>query len=303
MKTIRIISPSGVIDPLYIDQAAARLRSWGFDVSEGQYARCQAGRFAGTDEQRIADIVQAFNDQPDFILCSRGGYGLQRILSDLQSPISNLRSAISNIQSPIPTLIGFSDITALHQLCGLQGWQSIHGLMCKHIATLPEDSEPLRAFRRLLEGDSLSYPLPQHPLNRNGNVSGYLCGGNLSVLYGLQGTPYSLQALMDTRAAQPILFIEDIAERHYHIDRMMNNLKMSGVLARLGGLIVGQFSDCEDDPSMGGTVYDTIRHAVDEYDYPVYFNFPAGHVDNHFPLVFGQAAVQNNQLSLSPLVN
>ena len=162
---------------------------------------------------------------------------------------------------------------------------SLHALMCKHLAELPEDSEPVRLWHQALQGQPLTYTLPAHPLNRTGQVAGRLIGGNLSVLYGLQGTPYSLTRLLDADPDTPaILFLEDIAERHYHIDRMMQNLRMSGVLSRISGLVVGQFSDCEDDPSMHCTVSETILRATDEYDYPVLFDFPAGHVERNLPL-------------------
>ena len=273
---LRIISPSGAIDPVYIDQAAARLRSWGHEVSEGAHARGAWGRFAGTDEERLADIIAALADPSvDAILCSRGGYGLQRIIDQ-----------IPPITKPV---IGFSDITVLHQLSAISSQQSVHAIMCKHIATLPEDSEPLMALRRALNGEPLSYSVAPHPLNRDGSVEAPVFGGNLSVLYGLQGTPYSLQPSAISSQA-PILLIEDISERHYHIDRMMRNLKMSGVLANLSGLIVGQFSDCEDDPAMNCTVYETIKEAVAEYDYPVLFNAPFGHVEHNLPIWFGKEA-------------
>ncbi|MGN1247744.1 MAG: hypothetical protein ACI4UO_04060, partial [Paludibacteraceae bacterium] len=190
---------------------------------------------------------------------------------------------------------------------------------------------PLSMLQRALAHEALHYELPAHPLNRAGKIKGTLVGGNLSVLYGLQGTEYGLDERLrikdkrlnssdyalprpacgvkrcpvdieeggggtsETRVispsscvlnplSSPILFLEDIGERHYHIDRMMNNLRLSGVLANISGLIVGQFSDCEDDPSMGCTVYETIRHAVEPYHYPVVFNFPAGHVGENMPL-------------------
>ena len=263
---IRIISPSGVIDPSFIDGAATRLRAWGYIVSEGAHARDAWGRFAGTDEHRLADIVDAINDpEVDLILCSRGGYGLQRII-DRVPPITK-------------PLIGFSDITALHQAAGLNAQPTLHAIMCKHIATLPEDSEPILALREALAGETLNYRWQSHPLNRFGKACAPIIGGNLSVLYGLQATPYSLPA-----AQRSILLIEDIAERHYHIDRMMRNLRMSGVLANISGLIVGQFSDCDDDPLMSQTVYQTIKEAVADYDYPVIFNAPVGHVERNMPL-------------------
>jgi len=267
-----------VIDPAYIDGAATRLRAWGYLVSEGAHARDAWGRFAGTDADRLADIEEALQDPSvDAILCSRGGYGLQRIIDRVPS-----------ITKPI---IGFSDITALHQLSAISHQPSIHGLMCKHIATLPEDSEPVVAFRKALAGEALEYRWPAHPLNREGEAEGVIVGGNLSVLYGLQGTPYDLRSIYDLRFKiddlRPILLIEDICERHYHIDRMIRNLRMSGVLAHISGLIVGQFTDCEDDPQMGCSVYETIKEAVADYDYPVLFDAPVGHVDDNLPIRFG----------------
>jgi len=279
IKRIRIISPSGVIDPSYIDGAATRLRAWGYKVSVGAHAYDAWGRFAGTDENRLADIVEALNDPDvDAVLCSRGGYGLQRIIDRV--PV---------LTKPV---IGFSDITALHQAGAIHGCSTLHGIMCKHIATLPEDSEPIQALRRALAGETLSYRWDSHPLNRSGDAQGPLIGGNLSVLYGLQGTPFQISDFKfqisnhqsPITNQKPLLLIEDICERHYHIDRMMRNLRMSGVLARLGALIVGQFTDCEDDPLMQQTVYETIKEAVADYDYPLLFNAPVGHVEHNLPL-------------------
>lgn len=140
----------------------------------------------------------------------------------------------------------------------------------------------------------MHYQWESHPLNRLGVAEGKIIGGNLSVLYGLQGTEYDLRSIEDLRLkiedCKPILLIEDVGERHYHIDRMMRNLRMSGVLSHLGGLIVGQFSECEDDELMGCTVYETIKEAVADYDYPVLFNAPVGHVERNLPLVLNVPA-------------
>lgn len=275
---IRIVSPSGAIDPSYIDRAAARLRQWGFEVSEGQHARGHEGRFAGTAEQRLEDLTAALNDpQTDIILCSRGGYGLQQIIDRLPKEVGTRK-----------TIVGFSDITLLHQWCALRGWESLHAPMCKHIAEWAEDDRSLVNEREALAGQVLHYEIEAHALNRKGEAKGTLIGGNLSVLYGLQGTPWSLDKVIDTMAEPPILMIEDIGERHYHIDRMMNNLRMSGVLGRIGGLVVGQYTDCEDDPLMGCTVAETIRAAAEEYRFPILFGFPAGHGHPNMPLWLGR---------------
>ncbi len=313
---IRIISPSGAIDPQYIDAAKQRLQSWGHIVTEGRYTRGSWGRFAATDEQRISDLNEAFaNPSVDAILCARGGYGLQRILDKIR-PTNKL-------------VIGFSDITALHQLMHTLGVPSLHAIMCKHIATLPEDSLALQSFRQTLKEFKVeSLKFTPHPLNRPGTCRGTLIGGNLSVLYGLQGTPYGLscdseisgsperpaQRSYNATVFQPerrsILFIEDIGERHYHIDRMMQNLRMSGVLANLSGLIVGQFTDCEADKGMlhasrqtdnssHESIYETILRAVEDYDYPVLFDFPAGHIEDNRPLWLGKTV----ELEVTPNIS
>ena len=276
IERIRIVSPSGAIEPAFIDGATERLRGWGYEVTEGRHARDRWGRFAGTDEDRLADLIEALHDPSvDAILCSRGGYGLQRIID-----------RVPKINKPI---IGFSDITALHQLSAISNQPSVHGIMCKHIATLPEESEPIQALKRLLAGEAIEYRWENHPLNTPGKACAPIVGGNLSVLYGLQGTRFGLQN-SDFRIQFPILLIEDIGERHYHIDRMMRNLRMSGVLAHLSGLIVGQFSDCEDDPLMQQTVYETIKEVVADYNYPILFNAPFGHVEHNLPLWFERHA-------------
>ena len=276
IERIRIVSPSGAIEPAFIDGATERLRGWGYEVTEGRHARDRWGRFAGTDEDRLADLIEALHDPSvDAILCSRGGYGLQRIIDRLPK-----------ITKPI---IGFSDITALHQLSAISNQPSVHGIMCKHIATLPEESEPIEALKRLLKGEAIEYRWESHPLNTPGKACAPIVGGNLSVLYGLQGTKFGLTQSA-IRDQFPILLIEDIGERHYHIDRMMRNLRMSGVLAHLSGLIVGQFSDCEDDPLMQQTVYETIKEVVADYNYPILFNAPFGHVEHNLPLWFERHA-------------
>ena len=223
VQHIRIISPSGHLDSSYIEDASARLSMWGYEVSEGEHARDEYGRFAAPDEQRLEDLTNALADPSvDMILCARGGYGLQRII-DRVPPITK-------------PVIGFSDITALHQLAGLNHQPSLHAVMCKHIASLPEDSEPVVNLRKALQGEALDYSIPAHPLNRVGKVEAPIIGGNLSVLYGLQGTPYGLTADV-FKDANAILLIEDIGERHYHIDRMMNNLRLSGIFEHISGLI------------------------------------------------------------------
>ncbi len=274
MKHIRIISPSGAIDNALIDNALSRLEQWGYMVTVAPHARGRNGRFAGTEQERLSDINDALClPDTDIVLCSRGGYGLQQIADRIRMP-----------EQHMPLVVGFSDITVLHSILGLHGLPALHASMCKYIATLPDTHPALLLLQRALQGEKMAYTMPPQSHQREGEYEGVLIGGNLSVLYGLQGTPYSLDRLIDKCETPPILFLEDVGERHYHIDRMMQNLRMSGVLARLAGLVIGQFTDCDDDPLMGCTIHDTILKAVSEYEFPVMTNFPAGHVEQNVPL-------------------
>jgi muramoyltetrapeptide carboxypeptidase len=270
---IRIISPSGVIDPQFIDGASKVLAEWGLQVTEGAFARTEYGRFAGTAEQRITDLQQALNDpNVKAILCSRGGYGLAQIVDKLD---------FSRFQQSPKWMIGFSDITILHNVITNLGIASVHSIMAKHLTELAVGSEQSQGLKDILFGKLPHYEIATEPFNRAGEAHGKLIGGNLSVIMGLRGSQFDLPYKNN------ILFIEDIAEKPYHIDRMLQNLRFSGVLSQLSGLVVGQFSDCEEDPLMKKTISEIICDAVRCYDYPVCFNFPAGHVDYNLPLVLG----------------
>ena len=281
MKHIRILSPASAIDSQWVNRAKVRLEQWGFCVSLAEHVYGNIGRFSATDEDRLADLNTAFSDPSiDIILCSRGGYGLQRILDRIVLP--------QRPKDQWPLVVGFSDITALHALMSVQGVPSLHGNMCKDLSLLPDDDSALVAEREMLMSHLLPHCLTAsspHRLNRSGEANGPLVGGNLSVLYGLQGTPYGLNAIIDQCAAPPILFIEEIGERHYHVDRMLHNLRMSGVFERISGLLVGQFTDCADDSSMGCTLMESIRQVVEPYAFPVLFDYPSGHIDSNYPLL------------------
>jgi len=270
---IRIVSPSGSINPVLIDSAKKRLESWNWKVTEGQFTRSEYGRFAGTKVQRISDLQSALDDSDvKAILCSRGGYGVAQIIDKLD---------FTFVEKYPKWLIGFSDITILHNVISNLGIASIHGIMAKSLAELPGNAQQLLSLKSILTGKLPTYSVPSHELNRNGKTSGKLIGGNLSVIMGMRGSQFDL----DYRNA--ILFVEDIAEKPYHIDRMIQNLRFSGVLAQLSGLIVGQFTDCQEDPLMKQSVLEILSDAVQKYNYPVCFNFPAGHVDFNLPLVLG----------------
>ena len=273
---IHIVSPSGAIQPGFIDGATKLLSSWGLKVTEGKYARTEYGRFSGTKDERVADLQQALDDpNVKAILCSRGGYGLAQIIDKIDFT--------SFAKSP-KWLIGFSDITILHNAITALGIASMHGIMTKYLTELPEESDQITSFKNLLFGTPSNFSIKPEAENRLGQAEGKLIGGNLSVMMGMRSTPFDLDFHNN------ILFIEDVGEKPYQIDRMMQSLRLSGVLKQISGLVVGQFSDYDEDPLMMQSVAEIILAAVSEYDYPVCFNFPAGHVDYNLSLILGEQA-------------
>ncbi|MEA4850564.1 MAG: LD-carboxypeptidase [Paludibacter sp.] len=273
---IHIVSPSGAIQPGFIDGATKLLSSWGLKVTEGKYARTEYGRFAGTKDERVADLQQALDDpNVKAILCSRGGYGLAQIIDKID---------FSSFAKSPKWLIGFSDITILHNAITALGIASMHGIMTKYLTELPEESDQITSFKNLLFGTPSNFSIKPEAENRLGQAEGKLIGGNLSVMMGMRSTPFDLDFNNN------ILFIEDVGEKPYQIDRMMQSLRLSGVLKQISGLVVGQFSDYDEDPLMMQSVAEIILAAVSEYDYPVCFNFPAGHVDYNLSFVLGEQA-------------
>ncbi len=284
MKQIRIIAPAGALDAAITEQAAVRLRAEGFSVELAPHALGRWGRFAATPEERTADAVDALTDtNVGLVLCTRGGYGLQQIIDSIEQGV---RARGYNGAA----VCGFSDVTELHQLIARLGGKSIHGIMCKPIASLPDDAKPWLALKYILHGWPVAHSITPSPLSREGCVTGVVRGGNMAVLCGLSGTPYDISRSIEqdkTQGKRTILFIEDVGEHHYKIDRMIHQLRLSGVLRNIGGLIVGQFADCDDDPEMSCSLQESIAASVKEYDYPVLFGFPAGHVAENMPLLFG----------------
>ncbi len=272
---IRVISPSGKIDPNLVNGAIDRLYHWDFNPVGGRYAKGAYGRYSGTVDERMYDLMEALYDPAvKAIVCSRGGYGAIQLL-DLVDP--------EVIRQNPKWLIGFSDITALHALMQNSGIASLHAPMARHLAL--EDDFSAAALKQFLSGEIPQYSFESHPLNRDGECTGILRGGNLSVLMGLRGTKY------DFPAENTILFIEEIGEEPYHVERMMYNLKMSGVLSKLSGLIIGQFTEYQEDEGMFKSVYEMVADVVSDYGYPVAFNFPVGHVSENYPMICGAKAL------------
>ncbi len=273
-SVVRIVSTAGVVDAEIVQKAASCLQQWGLVVQTGSHAAERVGRFAGTPEQRLSDLQEALDDPSvEAVFCSRGGYGTIHLMDKL---------SWTAFQKHPKWIIGFSDITMLHSQLNRMGYQSIHGGMAKMLAeSLIEPGEPARQLNQLLFGAPCAMQVEGNLLNKQGLSQGRLIGGNLSILYSLRATPF------DVNPDKNILFIEDIGEKPYAIDRMMYNLRLSGFLENLSGLVVGQFSDYEEDPLMGKTVQEIVREAVAAYNYPVAFGFPVGHTSFNLPLICG----------------
>ncbi|MFN4233747.1 MAG: LD-carboxypeptidase [Bacteroidia bacterium] len=235
----------------------------------------QFHQFSGTDAERCADLQQMLDDESiKAIIVARGGYGTVRIIDSLD---------FTAFAKHPKWIIGYSDITVLHShINKTLGIATLH-------ATMPinflQDSFATETLFKALFGEKIHYTFNAHPLNRNGLAEGELVGGNLSLLYALCGS------VSDLTTDGKILFIEDLDEYLYHIDRMMMNLKRSGKLSRLKALVVGGMTDMKDNSvPYGKTAEEIIAEHVAEFDYPVCFNFPAGHIKNNYALKLGATA-------------
>lgn len=271
-----IVSPAGHIDNNLAKKALQVIKKWGMQVYFAPHALHQKGRFSGTVAQRLVDLQQAM-DNPDVkvIFCSRGGYGTVHLLEHLD---------FTEFKKHPKWIIGYSDITALHLLLQSKGYMSLHAPMAKHLAEQGNEDFAVAMMEQLLKGKQINYNIPVFNygnLNRSGKGRGRLTGGNLAVFCGLLGSKLS------NIPERSILFIEDIGEEPYKVDRYIYQLKQAGVFDLLSGLLVGQFTAYEEDPGMYASLYESIAEAVKEYDFPVFFDFPVGHVVNNYPLVMG----------------
>ena len=277
MKKIHIAAPAKVIDKVCIDFAVDFLTQNGFEVSLAPHVLGQHHYFSGTDQTRLSDFQQALNDSSiDFILCARGGYGSVRIIDDLD---------FTQFVKKPKLIIGFSDITVFHN--------HIHthfNLPTLH-ATVPlnfqqNTPEALNSLVNVLNRKSNRYEMAASAYNRQGSVKAPVVGGNLSIIYSLIGTN------SDLNTDGKILFIEDISEHIYAIDRILYALKKSGKIQKLAGLIVGGMTNIKDtEIPFGKTVEEVISDIVSPYNFPVCFNFPAGHVDDNRAILLGKEAV------------
>jgi muramoyltetrapeptide carboxypeptidase len=260
--------------PTPMTDAITLLQSWGLEVVLGDTVNASYHQFAGDDELRAKDLQRFIDDDSiKAIIAARGGYGTIRMIDRV-----NFSRFVQNPK----WIIGFSDITILHtHLFANYQAASIHGQMPVNIPDASARS--LDTLRKALFGEDISYEFTSHSPNRNGESSGILVGGNLSLLITVAGS------VSDIDYTGKILFIEDVGEYLYAIDRLLHSMKRAGKLKHLAGLIVGGFTDVKDnDIPFGQTVPQIIMEIVQEYDYPVCFDFPAGHIPDNCSIILGK---------------
>lgn len=274
---VGIVSPSFCIEEKLLLEAVQYLEKWGLRVRIGKNAAKREGPFAGSDEERLFDIQEMTDDkQIKAVLCSRGGYGLSKIIDKVDF------SAL--IKKP-KWYSGFSDITVLHtwlnEVCGIM---SIHGEMPLNFNNTLKTADTFNSLKHALFGETISHEW-EGPVYRPADVTAEVTGGNLSLLFSLRGTK------ADPATNGKILFIEDVGEYYYHIDRMLTSFKLSGHLENLSALIVGGMNKITDIKiPWGKSIEETILGAVVDYDYPVIFNFPAGHIPDNRAFYIGREA-------------
>lgn len=279
---IAIVSPASVVKEEYVEGAMAEMSGKGYQPVLMPHALGhEDGNFAASKSERLSDLFEALeNEEIKAILCSRGGYGCTHLLSSLP---------ISLVKNNPKWLIGFSDVSALHALWLRAGVASIHGPMAKHLATKgDEDICSLSLFEILENGGRFEYEFESHKFNQPGKARGILRGGNLAVLNDLANTEFDLLDI--DKDEDVILFLEDINEPIYKVNRILWRLLHTGDLERVKGLIFGQFTDYGPDKNykeMESMIHDLIKNSIPTLQCPVAYNFPIGHTDLNYPLTQG----------------
>ncbi len=273
--TIGIVCPSGTLPAKKAATCISTLKAWGYKVKIGKTLGTQHHYFSATDEARAADMQAMLDDNSvQAVLCGRGGYGMSRIIDLLD---------FKKFKKHPKWVIGFSDITLLHNHCTeVLKTASLHAPMAGAFNNGQSNNEWVLSLKHALQGKKANYKAAPHALNRIGKTKGKLVGGNLTLVAHAVGSVSCLQT------KNTILFLEDIGEYKYNIDRMMLQLKRSGMLKNLAGLIVGGFTQTKDsDPAFGATVYEIIQAAVAEYNYTVCYDFPVSHDKENYALKHG----------------
>ena len=290
--TVAIVAPSGILKHRNeeVERAKRLLKQWNLNVVVGKHVFNQANHFAGTDQERCEDFQNAL-DNPNIkaIWCARGGYGTVRILDKLDYT--------KFLEQP-KWIIGYSDITALHNQIHNLGVQSLHAMMC---VSLPKDEseveQTIATFKKAIFGETLSYTLEGSKYNQTGEVRAPIVGGNLTMLHTMLGSKTSV----DTSGK--ILFIEEIGEYKYHIDRMLQSLKRAGYFDHCKGVIVGDMTKLRKNTTLWGTsIEQLILDALADYDFPIAFNMPAGHEEDNRALILGRNATLKVEKTKSTLV-
>ncbi len=278
---IGITCPASYISLEDVQPAIKLMQSWGFKIEIGKTVGKRSFTFGGTDEERLADLQYMLNSANiQAVMCARGGYGLVRIIDQLD---------FKSFKSNPKWIIGFSDVTVLHNHINRNYHvATLHSKMCNSfpsdwVLAEPIQVETIEFIKKALLGEKLNYTSPASKFNRFGKVSGELVGGNLSLITTLTGSK------SDLITKNKILFLEDTHEQLYNVDRMFYNLKRSGKLEHLHGLILGGFNLKPDEPDdeFGKTIEEIVLEKVKEYKYPVCFDFPVGHQKNNFALKCG----------------
>ncbi len=271
--TVGILATARKIDLATLQPGIKLLESWGLHVVIGKTIGKEQDQLAGADWQRATDF-QEMLDNPKIkaIWAAKGGYGTVRMVD---------RIDFTNFKKKPKWIVGFSDVTVLHSHINNMDIGTLHAIMA--ISAKTATPEAIESFRKALFGEKLEYHIPHHDFNKNGKASGELVGGNLSVLYSIQGS----KSAVDMKGK--ILFLEDLDEYLYHIDRMMMNLKRNGSLDGVKGIIIGGMTSMNDnDIPWGKDALEIIQDIVKDYKIPVAYNFPAGHIKDNRALILGK---------------
>lgn len=275
--TIAIVSPSSMPDSLTVAKGCETLREWGYAPVVGPHVLSSWHGFAGTADERAADMLWALRDSTiKAILCSRGGDGAVQVLQ---------RIPLQEFRDHPKWLLGFSDATALHSAEVSAGVMSIHCSMCDGISMRGERDAVNDILQRLLQGELPEYVVSAHPMDQQGEAEGILVGGNLSVFCGLAGSAYDFLNRADEGL---ILFFEDTGEGMSKVDRMLHLLEIRGILPQLKGVIVGHFSKYKNPENDFNDMYHMLHEYLQHYDIPVCYDFPVGHHSGlNYPMVEG----------------
>lgn len=284
---IAIVSTARKIEFSEISETIAVLEEWGLQVVIGETIGKVKDQYAGSDQARVKDFQQMIDDPSvNAILCARGGYGTVRIIDSID---------FSEFKKYPKWIIGYSDITVLHSHIHNFSIATLHATLALDLAKSTDLAQ--RSLRKAVFEGKLSYTIKSDQNNKFGKSSGQLIGGNLSILYSLCGSPSHI----DTKGK--ILFLEDLDEYLYHIDRIFQNLKRNGMLKHLSGLIIGGMTQMHDNTiPFGKTIEEIVLASVQEYDFPVVFDFPAGHIRDNRALILGIEAtltVKKTEVKLS----